>query len=295
MRSISNLAVILTFASVVGVAPNTWALDLLPKKGEEKAEGQAEEKLPSPETRYWLMSGGEAVGFNVDVEINGAKVSSIKRPQEALEITDHVHPGLNTVKFTSKDTKRKNQPSSGTLTLTLGPEGKREDQGAFNRAYIELKDMVVHFPRAAAYRADESAVEMKFSIKEEPNPELSKRYILYAQGEFSGHLVHVAINGVPFLDVAGPGTHLDLNPFLVKGKNEIAFSASRMEGVPFTSSEREKLAGKNFEVGVAIVGDYDPATYSQPVTQVSTVVLRYEQPADQEEPEEKETLTLVAE
>jgi hypothetical protein len=295
MRPKSNHAP-LAIVALVSLAPNSWAIDLLPKKGEEKSgEEQTTEKLASPETRYWLMSGGEAVGFNVDVEVNGSKVTSIKRPEQALEITDHVHPGLNTVKFTSKDTKRKNQPSTGTLTLTLGPEGKREDQGVLRRTYIELKDMVVHFPRPAAYRAEESAVDMKFSIKEEPNPELTQRYILYAQGEFSGHLVHVAVNGVPFLDVVGSGTHLDLNPYLVTGKNEITFSASRIEGVPFTSSEREKMAGKNFEVGVAIAGEYDPATYDQPVTQVSTVVLRYEQPADREEPEEKETLTLMAE
>jgi hypothetical protein len=241
------------------------------------------------------MSNGEPVGFKVEVEINGEKVSTIKRPQEALEVTDHLHPGLNKIKFTSRDTKRRNPPSTGTLLLTLGPEGKREKQGTFSRMFIQLKDLIVHFPRPAAYRAAESSVEMAFSIQEEPNPDLTKRYILYAQGEFSGHLVHVSLNGVPFMDVAGPGTHLDLNPFLVKGKNELTLGASRMEGVPFNTTERDKLAGKTFEVGVAIAGEYDPATYSESVTQVSTVVLRYSQPADQEEPEEKETLTLMAE
>ena len=268
---------------------SAMALDLLPKD-KEKPEGIR--------THYWLMSNGSPVGFRTEVEINGEKVTTIKRPGETLEVTNHVHPGLNTIRFASKDRHRNRTEGvveSGNLTITLGPESSRERQGSFGRMSIQLKELVVHFPRPAAHRAEESVVEMNFSLKEDPNPELANRYILFSQGEFSGHLIQVAVNGVPFMDVAGPGTHLDLNPFLKKGKNELTFSSTRMDGVPFVADEREKLKGKSFEVGVAVAGAYDPLTYQEPVTQVTTVVARYTQPADQEEPEEKETVTLAAE
>jgi hypothetical protein len=287
------------------------ALDLLPTKKtaeEAPAEGTSSateevaidsgsaESGAGLSNHYWLMTNGEDVGFRTEVEINGQPVGSMKKPGETLEVTQHLHPGLNKIRLVSSDNARKSTSKSpeSQMSITLGPEGSREKQGTFSRTFIQLKEMIVHYLRPAAYRAEESAVELAFTLREEPNPNLTKRYHLYSQGVFTGHVIHVAINGVPFLDLAGPGAHIDLNPYLEKGKNEITFSSSRIEGTPFTPAEREALKDKSFEVGIAVAGDYDPATYDQPVTQVTSFLARYVQAADMDEPEPIEKATIDA-
>ncbi|MCB9783007.1 MAG: hypothetical protein H6751_08605 [Candidatus Omnitrophica bacterium] len=239
---------------------------------------------------YWLMPNGSPVGYKLDIKVNGNGVTSVRRGEQALDLNPQVKPGLNTITISQSET---GSAGSGQLTVTVGPELSRQAQGA-NQTFISLKENPIHFVRPADHRGGAGDVTLHFSIGETPNPELTQRYILYSQGVLSGHKIQVGLNGSTLVDIAAPGAYCDLNPFLKKGKNEFTFSSEKMEGFSFSSDDRSKMEGQNFEVGIAILGPYDPATYDTQVSQLTNVVLRYTQPADQDEPEGMETLSLEA-
>ncbi|NUN97288.1 MAG: hypothetical protein HUU16_14065 [Candidatus Omnitrophica bacterium] len=271
------------------------ALDLLPKRG---APGAAQ---PSGLIySYWLMAEGAPVGFKVRVEINGNKVTTIKKPGEALEVTSHLHLGLNTIRFTAIDERRNpaGADSASRLTLTLGPEYRRQVSGPLgNNISVELREKTVQYVRPFGHRSGgESTVEMRFTLKDDPNPgKLAQKYILYSGGAFTGHMIQVAVNGIPILDVASPDFHCDLNPYLTKGANEITFTPTPMEGFPFTSSERQAFGDGGLEVGIATAGEFDPVTFNEPVRQIQPMNQRFVQPGESDAPEKVDTITLVAE
>lgn len=138
-------------------------------------------------------------------------------------------------------------------------------------------------------------MNLLFPVEETPNPDLTQRYILYSQGEISGHKISVSLNGAPLVDIASPGAYFDLNPFLKPGENTFTFQSENTPGFSFSQSERSALSGKDFEVGVAVVGAFDAASYVNPVRQLNQVVLRFTQPADEDSAETKEVLVLIAE
>ncbi len=271
------------------------ALDLLPKLG---APGSAQ---PSGLIySYWLMAEGAPVGFRVRVEINGNKVTTIKKPGEALEVTGHLHLGLNTIRFTAIDEQRRpsGADSASQLVITLGPEYRRQVSGALgNNTSVELREKTVQYVRPFGHRpGGESTVEMRFTLKDDPNPgKLAQKYVLYSGGAFTGHLIQVAVNGIPVVDVASPDFHCDLNPHLVKGANEITFTPTRMEGFPFTGGERQAFGDGGLEVGIATAGEFDPVTFNEPVRQIQPLNQRFVQPGESDSPEKAETLTLIGE
>ncbi len=240
---------------------------------------------------YWLMANGSPVGYKLEVKVNGNGVTSVRGNEPALDLTPHVKAGLNTITLSQIDSGSK---GSGQLAVTVGPELTREPRGG-NQTYIGLKENLVHFIRPAGNRGGNGEITLHFSIGETPNPALTQRYLLYSQGQISGHKILVGLNGSPLVDIAAPGAYCDLNPFLNPGKNDFTFASEKLEGFAFSAEERTKLENQSFEVGVAIVGPYDPATYNTPVNQLTNIVLRYSQPAGQEEAESAESLTLMAE
>ncbi len=286
---------------------SAYAQDLKPMPhdaGEEKAPAsEATESTTAPQPpvseevsngldkNYWLMPNGSAVGYKLDIKVNGNGVTSVRKGEQALDLNPHVMPGLNTITFSQTES---GSSGSGQLTVTVGPELSREARGA-NQTYISLKENLVHFVRPAEHHGGGGDVTLHFSIGETPNPELTQRYILYSQGVLSGHKIKVGLNGSPLVDIASPGAYCDLNPFLEKGKNEFTFSSEEMAGFSFNGTERSKMEGQTFEVGVATLGPYDPSTYNTTVSQLTNVVLRYSQAADQDEAEGMETLTVDAE
>lgn len=289
-QSLRLIPVLLLFAGVAG-AP---AIELMPKIG--GGSGQAPSGLIYP---YWLMSGGSAVGYKVKVAINGQNITTIKKPGETMEVTNYLHLGLNTVRFTAIDEKR--QPSSSNaqsvLNIIIGPEYKRESVGAFGNLSITLREMAVVYTRPIIHRAGDGVVEMRFTIRDDPNPnKLAKKYVLYGSGRFTGHLIQVAVNGVPVVDVMSPEFHCDLNPFLGKGPNEITFSSVQLEGYPFTATERGTFKENDgLEVGVAEAGEFDPVTFDEPVKQVFRLSQRYLQAGNQDQPEGRESFNLMTE
>lgn len=272
-----------------------YGLDLLPKL---PGLGGSKEQAPSGLTSaYWLMSEGGQVGYKIKVEINGQNVTTIKKPGDATEATNYLHLGLNTIRFNAADEQRSpSGASSSQLTLTLGPEHNRQSTGNFGGFSVGLRETSVVYVRPYAHRGGDSTVEMRFTLKDNPNPaKLRRRYILYSDGQFTGHMIQAAINGVPVVDVMAPNFHCDLDPYLNAGANEITFSAVRLEGYPFTASERDGFGDGGLDVGIAVAGEFDAATYNEPVQQIMKVNQRFVQPGEHDQPDPKETFTLMAE
>jgi hypothetical protein len=268
------------------------ALDLMPKA--RSVDQPATSGLTSA---YWLMSEGGQVGYKIKVEINGQPVTTIKKPGEALEVTNYLHLGLNTIRFQASDAQRSSTGASASqLTITLGPEHRREATGNLGGYSIELREHTIRYTRPAGHRGGDHVVEMRFTVKDNPNPGgLSRRYILYSDGKLTGHLIQVAVDGIPILDIQSPDFHCDLNPYLKKGANEITFSAASLEGFPFTASERQSFGDGGLEVGTAAAGDFNAATYNEPVREIMKLNQRFVQPGENDQPEGKETVTLIAE
>lgn len=274
-----------------GVHSSAQLLDLLPSPGDAPPAVQPGAML----YRYYLMSSGQAAGYKVQVEINGRKVTSIQRPEDAMEVTSYLHPGLNSVRFTATDQKRNSTSSLAALAITIGPEYKRQETGRVGQTQIDLRETTIHYIRPAGYRGSDSVTEMRFTIKDDPNPgKLTKKYVLYGDGIFTGHLVQVAINGIPVIDVVAPDFHCDLNPYLKTGDNEITFSSVRLDGFVLSGSEREQMGDAGLEVGVAEAGNFDPANFTEPVRQIMKSGPKFLQPGSSDQPEERETFTLVA-
>lgn len=240
---------------------------------------------------YWLMANGSPVGYKIDVKINGNMVGSIRGSEQALDVSSHLRPGVNTATLVQTDT---GSQGGGQLSVTLGPELSRQAQGP-NQTYINLKENLVHFVRPADHRGGGGEATLLFPVGEEPNPDLTQRYIFYSQGEISGHKISVSLNGSPLVDIASPGAYFDLNPFLKPGENRFTFRAESLPGFSFSQAERLTLTGRDFEVGVAVVGAFDPTAYANPVRQLNQVVLRYTQPADEDQAVTEEELVLLAE
>jgi hypothetical protein len=288
-----NLVWVMVFS--VFLCTQSQALDLMPKLG---GGGSG----PSPNGlvyAYWLMSEGSAVGYKVKVNINGQNITSIKKPGETLEITNYLKLGLNTVKFIASDERR--QPSGASansvLNIIIGPEYKRTPVGGFGGYSIELREKTLHYLRPMTYRAADNTVDMRFTLSDDPNPsKLQKKYVLYADGRFTGHLIQVNINGVPVVDVMSPEFHCDLNPFLAKGPNEITFTSVPLEGYPFTASDRAIFKEDDgLEVGIGEAGDFDPVTFTEPVRQVTKTSQRYIQSGHVDQAEQRETFNFMAE
>ncbi len=276
---------------VVGLMGMTaFAIELMPKLG---SGGPATNNLIYP---YWLMSEGNPVGYRVKVVINDQSIATIKKPGETMEITNYLRLGLNTVKFTAIDDERR-APNNSELNIIIGPEYKRTPVGAFGNYSIELREKTVHYVRTAAHRAGESVVEMRFSLTDNPNPaKLQRKYVLYADGRFTGHMIQVGVNGVPVVDVMSPDFHCDMNPFLVKGANEITFTSIALDGYPFTATERGVFKEDDgIEVGIGVAGDFDPVTFEEPVRQVMKTTQKYSQAGARDQAEAGEKITLVAE
>ena len=269
------------------------ALDLMPKLG---GGGPAPSGLIYP---YWLMSEGSPVGFRIKIAINGQTIATIKKPGGTMEVTNYLRRGLNTIKFTAIDDERRASKVSpnAVLNIIVGPEYKRTPVGAFGGYSIELREKTIHYVRPSVHRVGESVVEMRFTLSDDPNPaKLQRKYVLYSDGRFTGHMVQVSVNGVPVVDVMSPEFHCDLNPFLAKGANEISYASVPLDGYPFTATEREVFKeGDGIEVGIGVAGEFDPVTYEEPVRQVMKLNQRFVQDGDTDQAEPGEKLTLMAE
>lgn len=269
-----------------------YAIELMPKLG---GGGPSPSGLIYP---YWLMSEGNPVGYRVKVVINDQTVATIKKPGETMEVTNYLRRGVNVVKFTAIDDDRRSSGVSpnSALNIIIGPEYKRTPVGNFGNYSIELREKTIHYSRTSVHRAGESIVEMRFSLSDNPNPaKLQKKYVLYADGGFTGHMIQVNVNGVPVVDIMSPEFHCDLNPFLTKGANEITFTSLVLDGYPFTATERSIFKDDDgIEVGVGVAGDFDPVTFDEPVRQVMKTNQRYTQSGARDQAEPGEKITLMA-
>ncbi len=291
MKKVALASLILILIGLMGMT--AFAIDLMPKLG---GGGPTPNGLICP---YWLMSEGSQVGYRVKVVINEQTIATIKKPGETMEVSSYLRRGLNTIKFTAIDDERrasKVAPNS-VLNIIIGPEYKRTPVGAFGNYTIELREKTVHYMRTAVHRAGESVVEMRFTLNDNPNPaKLQRKYVLYSDGRFTGHMIQVSVNGVPVVDIMSPDFHCDLNPFLVKGANEISFNSIVLDGYPFTASDREVFKEDDgIEVGIGVAGEFDPVTFDEPVRQLMKTNQRFTQSGARDQAEPGEKVTLMAE
>jgi len=111
--------------------------------------------------RYWLVSeekDGAATQYEVDVFVNSKFVRKIKagEPQVALDITRHLHPGVNKVLFAStKQGKGPSGPAASYLKLVVG-----EGQEGANT--ITIDNPLIETRRTAA---DSDNVNEEFTLQ----------------------------------------------------------------------------------------------------------------------------------